>query len=311
LCVDHAGIVSVIKYIIYGKYSQKMKRLILKAPGKINLYLNVLGKRDDGYHQIETVVQSISIYDTLYFEKIKEGIHLICNHPYLCSEKDNLVYRAARLFFKLTNIKAGVRITVDKSIPVGGGLGGGSADAAATLLGLNSLFNTNIPEDNLEKFSSILGSDVPFFIKKGTALLRGRGDEIHPLPSIKEGWIVLVYPNIPISTSWVYSKISSRLTQEGLNVKLNKDNLKRKISSGQLLEVKDLLYNKLEEVVIEEFPLIEEIKNELRKRGARGSLMSGSGSTVFALTEGKKEAEKLARYLQSKGKVYLAQPTTA
>jgi len=301
----------VIKYIIYGKYSQKMKRLILKAPGKINLYLNVLGKRDDGYHQIETVVQSISIYDTLYFEKIKEGIHLICNHPYLCSEKDNLVYRAARLFFKLTNIKAGVRITVDKSIPVGGGLGGGSADAAATLLGLNSLFNTNIPEDNLEKFSSILGSDVPFFIKKGTALLRGRGDAIHPLPSIKEGWIVLVYPNIPISTSWVYSKISSRLTQEGLNVKLNKDNLKRKISSGQLLEVKDLLYNKLEEVVIEEFPLIEEIKNELRKRGARGSLMSGSGSTVFALTEGKKEAEKLARYLQSKGKVYLAQPTTA
>jgi len=101
------------------------------------------------------------------------------------------------------------------------------------------------------------------------------------------------------------------LTQEGLNVKLNKDNLKRKISSGQLLEVKDLLYNKLEEVVIKEFPLIEEIKNELRKRGARGSLMSGSGSTVFALTEDKKEAEKLAGYLRSKGKVYLAQPTTA
>lgn len=282
--------------------------MIVKAPAKINFYLDVLYRREDGYHQIESVVQSISIYDTLHFEKIKEGIQVIC-HPCFSFKEDNLVYRAAQLFFKLTSLNPAVKITLNKKIPVGGGLGGGSSDAAATLLGLNHLFNTNISQEELENLSCCLGTDVPFFIRKGTALLRGKGEKVYPLPLIKEGWIVLVYPDIPISTSWAYSRISCRLTQRALSAKLNRDDLKRRILSRQLLGMEDLLYNKLEEVVIREFPLIGEIKEKLKKGGARGALMSGSGSTVFALVEGKKEAEKLVGYLQYKGKVYLAKPT--
>ncbi|MBE0478089.1 4-(cytidine 5'-diphospho)-2-C-methyl-D-erythritol kinase [Candidatus Aerophobetes bacterium] len=286
-----------------------MKSLTLRAPAKINLYLDVLGKLKDNYHEIESIVQSVSVYDILYFEKIKQGIKVICDCPSLTCREDNLVYKAAKLFFSLTGLTPGVKITVKKEIPVGAGLGGGSSDAATTLLGLNILFATGIPLSDLINYSSRLGMDVPFCLLKGTALLKGKGDEVHPLPPIKKGWIVLVYPDIPISTSWVYSRISGRLTDNKLDGKLNINDLKRRIKSNGLLGMKDLLYNKLEEVVIEEFPLIKEIKEKFNKRGAKGVLMSGSGSTVFGLVEDAKNAQIMATWMQVSGKVYLAQPT--
>lgn len=285
-----------------------MEKLTLKAPAKINFYLNILGRRRDGYHQIESIAQSVSIYDTLHFEKIKRGIKVICDHPSLACSRDNLVYKAARFFFTLTNITPGVKITIQKEIPVGAGLGGGSSDAATTLLGLNLLWGTRIPLSNLVNFSSQLGTDVPFCLRKGTALLRGKGDEVHPLPSIKDGWVVLVYPNIPISTSWAYSRISHRLTYKRLNGKLSIANLKKRIESRGVQGIKDLLYNKLEEVVFEEFPLVAEVKKKLGKKGAKNILMSGSGSTIFALVKNVEEGEKLATCIQGSEKVYLAQP---
>ena len=285
-----------------------MKSLTLKAPAKINFYLDVLGKREDNYHQIESVVQSISFYDILHFEKIKRGIQVICSDPHLPEDKDNLVYKASELFFNLTHLTPGVKIIIQKKIPVGAGLGGGSSDAATTLLGLNILFDTRIPLSYLMNCSSRLGTDVPFCLMRGTALLRGKGEKVYPLPSIKEGWVVLVYPNIPISTSWVYSRISCKLTDKRPTDKLNIEDLKKRIIFKQLKGIKDLLFNKLEEVVIEEFPLIKEIKDEFKKRGAEDVLMSGSGSTVFALVEDKEKAKKLKTELQKRGEVYLAQP---
>jgi len=285
-----------------------MRKLTLRAPAKINLYLDVLFKRKDGYHQIESVIQSITLYDILCFEKIKKGIQVLSCHPDFPGKEDNLIYKAAQLFFKLTRLSPGVRITLKKKIPIGGGLGGGSTDAAATLLGLNYLFATQIPTSQLMSHSVKLGTDVPFCIRGGTALLRGKGEKIYPLPFIKEGWIVLVYPGISVSTSWAYSRIDSRLTGKNLDAKLDIERLKERITSRQLLGMEDLLYNKLEEVVIERFPLIGEIKHQMEKTGARGVLMSGSGSTVFALVEDLKSGKKLARYLQGKGEIYLAQP---
>ena len=285
-----------------------MKTLTLKAPAKINLYLDVLCKRKDNYHQIESVVQSINVYDTLHFEKINKGIRVICHHPCVYSNEHNLVYKTAELFFNLTHLPPGVKVTVQKEIPVGAGLGGGSTDAAATLLGLNILFETEIPLSELMKWSTRIGTDIPFCIRRGTALLKGKGDEVHPLPSIKEGWIVLVYPNISISTSWAYAHISRRLTNERPGATLSITDLRKRIQSKQLQGLGDLFYNKLEEVVIEEFPLIGEIKEKFKKRGAQSVVMSGSGSTVFALAENERDARKLAHYMQSSGKVYLAQP---
>jgi len=285
-----------------------MQSVSLKAPAKINLYLNVLGKRKDGYHEIESIAQSINVYDILRFEKIKRGIQVVWDHPFLPFNKNNLVYRAAELFFDITGINPGVKITVQKEIPVGAGLGGGSSDAATTLLGLNLLFEARIPSSRLVSFSSQLGTDVPFCLIRGTALLRGKGDEVIPLPSIREGFFVLVYPNIPISTFWVYSLLSQRLTCENSNGKLNTADLEKRIKSKGMWGIKDLLYNKLEEVVIEEFPLIAKIKEKFKEKGVESVLMSGSGSTVFGVVESKREARELITCMQGSGKVYLAQP---
>ena len=285
-----------------------MKSLTLKAPAKINLYLDILGRRKDNYHQIESVIQSISLYDTLHFEKIKREIEIICDHPFISNKENNLIYKAAQLFFNLTNLAPGVKITVQKKIPIGAGLGGGSSDAATTLLGLNLFFKTKIPLFDLMKCSSQIGADVPFCLRKGTALIRGIGNEVYPLPSLEEGWIVLVYPDIHISTAWVYERISRKLTNKNLKTKLNIPDLIKRTKSKKLHAMGDLLYNKLEEVVIKEFPLITTIKEKFRKNGAKNILMSGSGSTLFTLVENAKDANKMADYMRSSGKVYLAQP---
>lgn len=300
LFVGPVDTVSVIKI---------MRKLKLKAAAKINLYLDVLFKRDDGYHQIESVVQSVSLYDVLCFEKIKRGIQIISSPPDIIKREDNLIYRAAQFFFQLTNLDPGIKITLKKNIPIAAGLGGGSTDAAATLVGLNYLFATRISISQLMSYSLKLGTDIPFCIRGGTAILRGKGDEVHPLPSIKEGCIVLIYPGIPVSTSWAYSQVNSRLTDKNLDAKLDVDLLKKRIISGQLLGIQDLLYNKLEEVVIERFPLIGKIKNYIKRMGVRGVLMSGSGSTVFALVEDEKNGKTLARKLNGKGEIFIVKPT--
>ncbi|MBC7190281.1 4-(cytidine 5'-diphospho)-2-C-methyl-D-erythritol kinase [Candidatus Aerophobetes bacterium] len=286
-----------------------MKKITVRAPAKINFYLDILGKRKDSYHEIESLVQSVSLYDIIHLEKTKDKkIEVSCNYPALPENYDNLVYKAAKLFFEIAGITCGIRIKVEKRIPLGAGLGGGSTDAAATLLGLNLLFETDIPLPNLVKESSKLGSDVPFCILRGTAVIKGRGERVYPLPSIKDGWIVIVYPGVSVSTSWVYAQISQQLTSCKKKGKLNITELRRKIKSEGITAVINLLYNKLEEVTALRLPVIKKIKEEFKKAGARGALMSGSGSSVFGVCENLKQAKRLSEKLKGGGEVYITQP---
>ncbi|MFQ5835020.1 MAG: 4-(cytidine 5'-diphospho)-2-C-methyl-D-erythritol kinase [bacterium] len=280
-------------------------QLTVKAAAKVNLYLDVLGKRKDGYHEIESIMQSITLYDRLVFRPLKQEIIIWSDNPKIPLGKENLCYQAAELFFKKTKIKKGVQIEIHKSIPERSGLGGGSVDAAATLWGMNKLFETEIPLFNLSKLAKWLGADVPFCLKGGTSLVRGKGEVLIPLPPIRDGWLVLLDPGIPISTSWVYEKIRVGLTKKRLNTKLLTNSVKKQ----GLLGISTSLYNRLEEVAVKKFPLIKVIKEEMIKAGARGAAMTGSGSVIFAMAEGKEEGERILSKLKKRGRVYLVQPT--
>ncbi|MCD6471651.1 4-(cytidine 5'-diphospho)-2-C-methyl-D-erythritol kinase [Candidatus Aerophobetes bacterium] len=281
------------------------KKLIIWAAGKINLYLNVLGKYRNGYHKIESIMQSVTLSDKITLRPIKKNIKIISNNSKIPLNEKNLCWRAANLFFKRTKIKEGLEIEIYKTIPSGAGLGGGSADAAATLVGMDKLFQTKVESSDLLKWANELGADIPFCLKGGTALVRGKGEKITPLLSIKDGWIILLYPQIPISTSWAYKKVKVKLTKKKLNIKL----INELIEKEGLMGLSPFLYNKLEEVVMEKFPLIKEIKREMLIMGAKGSLMTGSGSTIFTIVENREKAKYILHKLQNRGKVYLVQPT--
>jgi 4-diphosphocytidyl-2-C-methyl-D-erythritol kinase len=280
-------------------------KLTVKAAAKVNLYLDVLGKRTDGYHEIESIMQSVTLYDELVFRPLPQNIIIWSDNPKIPLGKENLCYQAAELFLKKTKIKKGVQIEIYKNIPERSGLGGASVDAAATLWGMNKLFETEISLLDLSKLASWLGADVPFCLKGGTSLVRGKGEALIPLPPIRDGWLVLLDPGIPISTSWVYEKMRVRLTEKRLSAKL----LTNLIKKQGLLGISTSLYNRLEEVALKKFPLIKVIKEEMVKAGARGAAMTGSGSVIFGVAERKEEGESILSKLKKKGRVYLVQPT--
>ncbi len=281
------------------------RKLTLWTAAKINLYLDVIGKRNDGYHEIESIMQSVTLYDRLVLKSFKQGIEILSDEPDIPLGRENLCYKAAELFLKKTKIKQGLQIEIHKTIPRKAGLGGGSADAAATLWGMNKLFGVRVPLIILSKWASLLGADVPFCLRGGTSLVRGKGEILIPLPSLKDGWLVLLDPGIPISTSWVYEKIRGELTKKKLSAKL----LATLVEKEGLLGISKFLYNRLEEVVLERFPIMKAVKKEMMRTGAKGTLMTGSGSIIFGMVENKKEGESLRSKLQGRGKVYLVQPT--
>jgi len=281
------------------------RKLTLWTAAKINLYLDIVGKRNDGYHEIESVMQSVTLYDRLVLKPFKEGIKILSDEPGIPLGRENLCYKAAELFLKKTKIKQGLQIEIHKTIPRKAGLGGGSADAAATLWGMNKLFGVRVPLIILSKWASLLGADVPFCLRGGTSLVRGKGEILIPLPSLKDGWLVLLDPGIPVSTSWVYEKIRGELTKKKLSAKL----LANLVEKEGLLGISKFLYNRLEEVVLERFPVLKAVKKEMMQARAKGTLMTGSGSIIFGMVENKKEGESLRSRLQGRGKVYLVQPT--
>jgi len=280
------------------------KELTLWAAAKVNLYLNILGKRSDGYHEIESIMQSITLYDKLILKPLKQGIKILSNKPDLPLDRENICYRTAEFFLQKTNLKQGLQIEIHKAIPLKAGLGGGSTDAAATLWGMNKLFQLEVPLSDLTKWASFLGADIPFCLQGGTSLVRGKGEILVPLPPLKNGWLILLNPAIPISTSWVYENIKIELTKKKLNAKLLAKSIRKEDLSG----ISKSLYNKLEEVVLERFPLIKLIKDEMEKAGVKGALMTGSGSTIFGIVENKEEGKDILNKLQGKGKGYLVQP---
>ena len=265
-----------------------MKKIRIESPAKVNLFLEVLGKRKDGYHNVETILETVDLCDDIILKETKEGIEIESDFPSLPLGRENLAYQAAFLLKKRLGIEKGIQITINKRIPLASGLGGGSSNGASVLLGLNKLWDLDLSYEELLGLACEIGADVPFFLRKGRAVGRGRGDELQLLPQSPAFYFVLVSPDFKVSTEWAYENLKN-LTKEAQSIKIILSALK----SGKITKIGNSLYNRVEEVVIPKHPLIARIKERLLELGARGTLMSGSGSSVFGLADDKKSAEEI------------------
>ena len=280
-------------------------KLTLKSPAKINLGLRIIKKRADGYHDIETIFQMISIFDTLTFRQCGSGIVFKTNHKNLPLDGNNFVVKAAKLLLQEAEVKQGVEIFLKKTIPIGAGLGGGSSNAAFTLIGLNNFFQLNLNKKDLLKIALKLGSDVPFFLYGSTALGRGRGEILTSLKLKKHInlHVVVVFPGFFISTGSVYEDFKFGLTSN------SKDNniLAPFFEKGDTAELGFCLINDLEVIVCKKYPILSKIKKKLVKFGAIGAQVSGSGSSVFGLFLQRESAIIAAEKLKMKDwQVFLA-----
>jgi len=247
----------------------------LYAPAKVNFRLDVLSRRPDGYHELRMIMQRIDLCDEIELTLQQEpGISLSCNHPYIPRDERNIVWKAAEKILACANKNVGVKINIEKNIPVGAGLGGGSSDAATTLMGLNDLLGAGLTDQQLTAIGVKLGADVPFFIFKKAAVAEGIGERLTPLEHIPRLWLLLVNPGIHVATSWAY---------QNLNLTSKKVAAKLPFLYNSAADVCSILSNDLEAVTSSRYPLINEIKEKLMAAGADGALMSGSGSTVFAV----------------------------
>lgn len=266
----------------------------LKSPCKVNLLLNILGKRPDGFHELETVMHPVPLHDLLSIERVGKEIQLTCNHPELPTDSKNLVYRAAEAFLKRAKIKEGVRIDLEKKIPLAAGLGGGSGNAATTLLGMNELFGNPLSQKELVEIAASLGSDIPFFLQNKPALATGRGEKIQSLdffPVLKSAYILLVHPGFGISTAWAYQQLAH--FPEALNGKKGRaQKLISALQGNSLKTAAGEFYNSLEAPALKKHPLLVLFQEFFKENGA-ATLMSGSGSTTFALVDGQKAAENV------------------
>jgi 4-diphosphocytidyl-2-C-methyl-D-erythritol kinase len=267
----------------------------LTSPCKVNLILNILGKRPDGFHDLETVMHPVPIFDSLNFSKKPTGIELTCNHAELPTDSGNLVYRAAEKFLEASKITEGVAIHLEKRIPLAAGLGGGSANAAVTLAGLNELFGYPLRHSDLHPLAASLGSDVPFFLQNKPALATGRGEQVVSLnkfPALSQIFILLIHPGFGVSTAWAYKNLS-RFTADLNGQQGRAKRLVDALNEADLEKASGDFYNSLEAPVLEKFPLLRMFQNFLRENGAAIAMMSGSGSTTFALVKGSDKAAML------------------
>ena len=265
--------------------------ITIKAPGKLNLHLRITGKRPDGYHEIESVFVPVALCDTLKISKIKQGLKVFCTGRELPEGLENLVYRAALSFFERTGIRDGARIKLVKEIPISSGLGGGSSDAAATLKGLNSLWDDPLPGKDLEKLALSLGADVPFFLLQRPAIARGIGELLEPLRFFPVFWYAIVSPVLMVSTAWAYGQVRLRLTVEGNKNIVN-------IFNAAALKIPDLLFNDLESVTLSKYPFLCSIKESLLALGALGTLMTGSGPSIFGVFDSEHKANETGETLR-------------
>lgn len=291
-----------------------MRDLEILAPAKVNLYLGVLGKRADGYHEIVSVMQKLDLADRLHLSLEGSGLTLRCPSSHLPEGKDNLAWKAARAFFDWTGFADSVRITLHKRIPVAAGLGGGSSDAAAVLRGLNRLCAAGLSEETLMTMAARLGADVPFFVTElNTALATGTGTDLQPIAGPAGYWLLLVNPGIAVSTAWAYENLL--LTSDDNPYKLTGYSHAPEYAAALLAAAfchdaeSPPLFNDLEAVTIDKYPLIRAIKEQLLADGAMSALMSGSGSTVFGIFRQFDLAERsCTRFRELYADVFLASP---
>ena len=266
----------------------------IRAPAKINLSLRVVGKRQDGYHLLDTIMVPVSLYDEIEIRKGKSAGQLLkvtCNHPLVPDGQKNIAYRAARLLMQGSASEQPVHIHIRKRIPVGAGLGGGSTDAAATLIGLNRLLRLRLSNAKLEEIAQSLGADVSFFIRARPARARGIGERFYLIGKLLRFWLVIVYPGFPVSTAQVFNKFRSTLTKPPVNTSISS-------SLKSIDKLSGLLVNDLESVTLNRYPKIGLIKERLLHEGAVGGLMTGSGSSVFGVFASKHRAARALRRLR-------------
>jgi 4-diphosphocytidyl-2-C-methyl-D-erythritol kinase len=281
-----------------------LDKLVVKSPAKINLFLEILRKREDGYHQIRSLMQAVDLCDELNLEKREKGVKISCDHPDCPADQTNLAFQAAGLLLEEKKINAGVSIKIKKRIPISAGLGGGSSNAAAALKGVNLLFEPTLPDKRLHHLASRIGSDVPFFLYSGQALVEGRGEKVKSCTLFKDYWLVLACPNVKVSTRWAYRNVKISLTKRRKG--LNFENLEDRLG---FFEALPHFENDLEEVVSRNYPVIGRIKNNLENSGAVKSSMSGSGPTVYGVFDQKPQAEEVTRkLLRGDWQVFLTQP---
>ncbi|MBE7018282.1 MAG: 4-(cytidine 5'-diphospho)-2-C-methyl-D-erythritol kinase [Ruminococcaceae bacterium] len=265
-----------------------MNKLVKHAKAKINLTLDVLGKREDGYHDLKMIMVEIPLADTVTLTK-QEGISVNTNLTFLPNNEKNIAFRAAKLFFEATGIQGGVSIEIEKKIPVSAGLAGGSTDAASVFLGLNELYEANLPLEKLQKLGNTIGKDIPFCLQGGVALAEGTGECLSVLPKLPSCWIVLIKPkHINVSTKEVFTSLQA----SKLELHPDTQGAISALESGDLQGISRRMYNVLEEVTVKKHPLISELKSVMLEEGAMGSVMSGSGPSVFGIFDSLDNAQK-------------------
>lgn len=275
-----------------------MDEISLKALAKINLGLDVTGKREDGYHEVRMVMQTIHLYDRVELKKTKSPeIKVETNLFYLPVNEDNLVYKAAKLMKDEFHIKEGVRIILQKFIPVAAGLAGGSSDAAAVLVGMNRMFGLKLKQEKLMELGGKIGADVPFCVMRGTALAEGIGEKLTALPSMPKCTVLIAKPPVSVSTKYVYEHLQLNGGMKHPDI----DRIIEALKQKKLRDIADNIGNVLETVTIPLYPVIQEIKDLMNANGAMNAMMSGSGPSVFGLFQNEKDIRKAYEALKQSG----------
>ncbi len=276
------------------------EKLELKSLAKINLGLDVLGRRENGYHDVRMVMQTIYLYDNVTLEKKDEpGIELSTNLFYLPTDEKNIAYKAAKLLIDEFGITQGVRITLDKRIPVAAGMAGGSSNAAAVLVGMNRLFRLKLSVQDLMDRGVTLGADVPYCVMRGTVLAEGIGEILTPLAPLPKCYILVAKPTVSVSTKVVYEKLDAHEIADHPDI----DGLIAGLEAGDLRQVASSMGNVLERVTEDDYPIITDIKNCMKEHGALNAMMSGSGPTVFGIFEDKQVAREALKQIKSRNLV--------
>ena len=282
-----------------------MDKVELKALAKINLGLDVLGRKENGYHDVRMVMQTIYLYDDVLMQKTeKEGIHLETNLFYLPVNENNIAYKAAKLLMDEFHIEGGVSIRLNKFIPVSAGMAGGSSNAAAVLFGMNRMYELGLSQKELMERGVQLGADVPYCIMRGTVLAEGIGEKLTPLPALPKCYVLVAKPPVSVSTKTVYEKLDALDIVNHPNI----DGILEGLEEQNLEKIASNMGNVLEEVTIGDYPVIEKIKQTMKDAGALNAMMSGSGPTVFGLFENRTAAREAQRRIREKslaGQVYV------
>lgn len=283
-----------------------MEKLELKALGKINLGLDVLGRRENGYHDVRMVMQTLYLYDNVTLVKKPEpGIEITSNLFFLPRDDNNIAYKAAKLLIDEFQIQGGVSINLDKHIPVAAGMAGGSSNAAAVLYGMNRMYGLGLNQEELMKRGVSLGADVPYCIMRGTVLAEGIGEVLTPLAPMPKCQILIAKPPISVSTKLVYEKLDSKEIEQHPDI----NGILAGLEAGNLETVASSMGNVLEKVTVEEYPVIAQIKECMLKGGALGAMMSGSGPTVFGIFKDRRTVKQACALVKEQGlarQVYIA-----